>query len=37
MHNSEYTVLFHRPFSTSVQQITKDIMFLLSENLHYSH
>jgi len=38
---SEFTVLVHRPFSTTVQQITKDVtLFLLSEKLillHYSH
>jgi len=38
---SEYTVLVHRPFSTTVKQIAKDlILFLLSEKLillHYSH
>jgi len=25
IHASEYTVLVHRPFSTTVQQITKDV------------
>jgi len=38
---SKFTVLVHRPFSTTVQEITKDVMlFLLSDNLillHYSH
>jgi len=38
---SKFTVLVHRPFSTTVQQITRDVtLFLLSESLillHYSH
>jgi len=37
IHAPEYTVQVHRPFSTTVQQITKDLtLFLLSEKLHYS-